>query len=419
MPDKSHLSDWNDLLDSLFLSGKSVGLGIFNDDGFLLDANQVMCNFLNTGTDFKNPQNHFVNPSLEVLLTNKTDGLIFDGLLTIGDYRSTSYNLVAKIYRRNESLLVFAEADVVHLFNENNKMSKLNREVNNLQRQLIREKMNLQETLKELKETQQMLVHSEKMNALGKLVAGVAHEINNPISFIYSNVFSLEKYISEIISAYEELETLTKLSGQPEVLNQIEDIRKKNDLEFLIDDIADISAQSKNGLERVKVIVEDLRKFSRLDEAELKEIDLIDNIRSTMGIANIEFSSRTIHVKLIAPEKLIAECFPGQLNQAVLNVLINAAQAITSTGEISVSVEEIEPNILVTVTDNGCGIPENIQKKIFDPFFTTKPVGSGTGLGLSITYKIITELHKGSIEVESVDGKGSIFKLSIPKKQIK
>jgi len=419
MPDKSHLSDWNDLLDSLFLSGKSVGLGIFNDDGFLLDANQVMCNFLNTGTDFKNPQNHFVNPSLEVLLTNKTDGLIFDGLLTIGDYRSTSYNLVAKIYRRNESFLVFAEADVVHLFNENNKMSKLNREVNNLQRQLIREKMNLQETLKELKETQQMLVHSEKMNALGKLVAGVAHEINNPISFIYSNVFSLEKYISEIISAYEELETLTKLSGQPEVLNQIEDIRKKNDLEFLIDDIADISAQSKNGLERVKVIVEDLRKFSRLDEAELKEIDLIDNIRSTMGIANIEFSSRTIHVKLIAPEKLIAECFPGQLNQAVLNVLINAAQAITSTGEISVSVEEIEPNILVTVTDNGCGIPENIQKKIFDPFFTTKPVGSGTGLGLSITYKIITELHKGSIEVESVEGKGSIFKLSIPKKQIK
>lgn len=417
MPDKSHLSVWNDLLDSLILSGKSIGLGIFNDEGLLLDANQVMCNFLDTGTDFKNPKNHIVNPSLEELLTHKTDGLIFHGLLTISDYQSTSYTLIARVFRRDRWLLIFAEADVVDLFSENKKMSKLNQEVNNLQRQLIKEKMNLQQTLNELKETQQMLVHSEKMNALGKLVAGVAHEINNPISFIYSNVFSLEKYIAEIVHAYSELETEARTANEPGKQERINEIREKNDLDFLINDISDITKQSKIGLERVKTIVEDLRKFSRLDEADMKHIDLIDNIRSTIGIASIEFTARNIRVELIAPEKLMVECFPGQLNQAVLNLLINAAQAIVCDGEISILVERFDSTVFISISDNGCGIPENIQNKIFDPFFTTKPIGSGTGLGLSITYKIITDLHKGNIEVDSIIGKGSTFKISIPIKQ--
>lgn len=401
------------------LDGRSTAVGVFDFHGHLLDANHAMSYFLDIDPNEKSPRNSFVNPEFSVFAENPNSGQIFEGIQTIGDRLNVSYSLAAKVFRKENTILVFAEADVQQLFTDNKKMSQLNQEVNNLQRQLIREKMNLQQTLKELKETQQMLVHSEKMNAMGKLVAGVAHEINNPISFVYSNVFSLEKYISEIVTAYSELETLTKSSGQAEIVNQISEIRKKNDLDFLIDDIADISAQSKNGLERVKTIVEDLRKFSRLDEAEMKQIDLIENIRSTMGIAGIEFSTRNIKVQLVVPEVLMLECFPGQLNQAILNVLINAAQAIDSNGEIIVSVMESGSDVQISVEDNGCGIPENIQEKIFDPFFTTKPVGSGTGLGLSITYKIITGLHHGKISVISKLGKGSIFNLSIPKSQEK
>jgi signal transduction histidine kinase len=313
--------------------------------------------------------------------------------------------------------LVYAEADVPDLFEENKKMSVLNQEVNNLQRQLIKEKKNLQATLTELKETQQMLVHAEKMNALGKLVAGVAHEINNPIAFVYSNVFSLEKYIGELVQSYVELEGLVEARTDQEINRMAKDIREKYDLDFLVDDISDMTIQSKTGLERVKTIIEDLRKFSRLDEAEMKEIDLIDNLSSTVGIAGLEFSKRNIRLKLDTPEKLMVECFPGQLNQALLNVIVNAAQAIEADGNITISVNEDLAVVQIKITDDGCGIPETIRSKIFDPFFTSKPIGTGTGLGLSITYKIITELHQGRIEVDSTVGKGSTFILSIPNKQ--
>jgi len=376
-----------------------------------------MCYFMNADLIEKQTKNSFVNPEFTHFTKNTSSGLVFEGLLTIGDFEAISYSLEAKVFRRNDTILVLAEADVPHLFTENKKMSQLNQEVNNLQRQLIREKSNLQRTLKELKETQQMLVHSEKMNALGKLVAGVAHEINNPVAFVYSNVFSLEKYISDLVQSYSELEELVRTGTDQKIVGRINEIRERYDLDFLVDDISDMTTQSKTGLERVKTIIEDLRKFSRLDEAEMKEIDLIDNISSTIGIAGLEISKRNIRLKLETPEKLMIECFPGQLNQALLNVIVNAAQAIDNDGNITISVNEDEPNVQIKVTDDGCGIQENIRTKIFDPFFTSKPVGSGTGLGLSITYKIITELHRGSIEVISTVGQGSTFILSIPKKQ--
>jgi len=394
-----------------------MAVGIFDLSGKLLDANQAMCYFLNADLIVKQAKNSFVNPEFTYFSSNTSSGLVFEGLLTIGDLEATSYSLEAKVFRKNNAILVFAEADVPQLFGENKKMSQLNQEVNNLQRQLIREKSNLQITLKELKDTQQMLIHSEKMNAMGKLVAGVAHEINNPIAFVYSNVFSLEKYIGELVQSYVELEELAKTSTDQKVSGMTKEIREKYDLNFLVDDISDMTIQSKTGLERVKTIIEDLRKFSRLDEAEMKEIDLIDNLSSTVGIAGLEFSKRNIRLKLETPEKLMIECFPGQLNQALLNVIVNAAQAIEKDGNVTISVHEDLANIQIRITDDGCGIPENIRSKIFDPFFTTKPVGSGTGLGLSITYKIITELHHGSIEVDTIVGQGSTFILSIPKKQ--
>lgn len=413
------IQDWSDLIDNLFLKGGSIAIGVFDLNGQMLDANEAMYYFLDTNPLEKKPKNSFVNPLFIDFCKKSTDEEeIFEGVLTIGNLEDISYSLEAKVFRRNGYILVFAEADVRQLFVENKKMSRLNQEVNNLQRQLIKEKVNLQETLKALKETQLMLVHSEKMNAMGKLVAGVAHEVNNPIAFVYSNMFSIEKGIDEIIRSYIELEELIQINCNAEIVSKALETREKNDLDFLMNDLTDMTKQSKTGIQRVKTIVEDLRNFSRLDEAEIKLIELIRNIFATVSIASLEFSERNIQYEFIAPEKLMIECYPGQLNQALLNVIINATQAIESGGKIIIIVKEDELNVHITVSDNGCGIPESIKDKIFDPFFTTKPVGRGTGLGLSITYKIIVELHKGTLKVDSNIGKGTSITMSIPKRQI-
>jgi two-component system, NtrC family, sensor kinase len=412
----NRLSDWANLICDLSINGKSVAIGLFNLYGRLLDANLPMCYFLDTTLNELNPKNSFVNPPFSTIVSSIDSETPNEELMTIGNYGLVSYTLNGKAFRRGDHILIFAEADVPDLFEENKKMSSLNQEVNNLQRQLIKEKKNLQNTLAELKETQQMLIHSEKMNAMGQLVAGVAHELNNPISFVYSNIFSLEKYMNEIYESYTQVENLIDKNGNEELVGEVAKIRKQNDLEFLMEDIADMAKESKVGVERIKTIVEDLRRFSRLDESEIKQIDLIENIHSTISIAKVEISKKKIDFKFKSPQELIIECYPGQLNQAILNVLINAIQAVDEGGKVSLTVCPVGENIVITVKDNGPGIPEEIKKRIFEPFFTTKPVGSGTGLGLSITYKIINDLHKGSIQVESESKKETIFTIAIPEK---
>lgn len=412
----SHFSDWTDLICELLNQAVSVSIGIFNTDGQLLEANPAMCYFLDTDRSELKPKNLFINPDFSYFLSEESKELVFDGLMTIGNYADVSFVLQSQVYKRNDQILVVAEADVGNLFDENKKMSVLNQEVNNLQRQLIKEKKNLQVTLTELKETQQLLIHSEKMNAMGKLVAGVAHEVNNPIAFVYSNLFSLDKYVAEVFDTIRQYENAAALNGNQELITTIKQLREKNDLDYLEEDISEMTKESKVGIERVKTIVEDLRRFSRLDESDIKQVDLIENIRSTISIARAEISKKNIDLQFTSPENLTIECFPGQLNQAILNVLINAIDAVQPGGHISLLVTDENDKVNIEVSDDGHGIPEEIKNRIFEPFFTTKPVGSGTGLGLSITYKIIHDLHKGTIEVESEVQQGTKIKLTIPKK---
>jgi signal transduction histidine kinase len=341
---------------------------------------------------------------------------IFEGLLTIGNFDDVNYILPSKVLRKDDQIMIYAEVDVPQMFEDNKKMSQLNHEVNNLQKQLIVEKKILQNTLTELKETQQMLIQSEKMNALGKLVAGVAHELNNPISFVYSNIFSLEEYIAEIFRSYREMEELIRQSDHPGLIGKADEIRTTNDIDFLYEDIMEITRESRNGIERVKQIVEDLVKFSRMAEPEIKVVDLVENIQSSVAIARSEIVKKKIQYVYDGPPRLMIECYPGQLNQAILNILINAVHAVDMEGNIVLSVSKAGGNVVISVKDDGCGIPSEIKERIFDPFFTTKPVGSGTGLGLSITYKMIHDLHKGSIEVVSESGKGTMMILTIPEK---
>jgi two-component system, NtrC family, sensor kinase len=406
------LTEWAEELGLALSDSNSFGIALFVDDGKLLFVNAAISSLC---ADFNSTS--LLHPTFEKLVSFEiSDSLIFSGYLTIGKYNNVNTSIEAKVYRKANRILITGGINVSDLIEQNKTMHSLNLKVTNLQRQLTQEKAELERTMKELKETQQMLIHSEKMNAMGKLVAGVAHELNNPISFVYSNIFSLEKYIAGVYKSYLQVENLVRKNGNEELVDEVAKIRKKNELEFLMDDIADMAKESKVGIERIKTIVEDLRRFSRLDESEIKQIDLIENIRSTLSIVRAEINKKNIDFKFVGPDTLTIECYPGQLNQAILNVLINAFQAVGEGGKVSLVVSKDVGNIIIAVKDNGCGIPNDIKQKIFDPFFTTKPVGSGTGLGLSITYKIINDLHKGSIQVESESNKETIFTIAIPDK---
>ncbi len=404
-----------DMLPALLEASQSAAIGVFGADAAAVWTNNAMRIFLNTGENATEKPNRFVNPTLDELAATTGEGRIFEGIMTIGNGFDISYALDGQVYKKDNQLLIFAEANIAELFEANHHMSALNQEINNLQRQLIREKRTLEATLLELKETQAMLVQSEKMNSLGKMVAGIAHEINNPIAYVYSNTFSLERAAGDFIEACHEITGLLKQTGDENLISKLQQIKQEKDIEYLIDDIPEMFKETKSGLERVKKIVEDLRKFSRLDESDIKYIDLIENISSTLTIVKSEMAKKNIEFSMEAPNMLYMDCYPGQLNQALLNMLINATQAVEKNGKIKLKVEDLGNEVMITISDNGCGIPKEIQTKIFDPFFTTKDVGSGTGLGLSITYKIITDLHQGKIEVISAPQAGATFKISLKK----
>ncbi len=268
-----------------------------------------------------------------------------------------------------------------------------------LEKDLAREQDELRNTLEELKANEAQLVHSEKMAGLGKLVAGVAHELNNPIGFIYANMDHFRRYIGELRKVCE-----TASLGEEE---ENRSARAFQTLNKLIDSCSD-------GAQRIKEIVLDLRTFSRLDEAELKAVDILEGIESTLTLMEHHLKDRVVVVKDF--EKLPpVVCYAGQLNQVFMNLIQNAADAIEGEGEVTISTRAMDNEVRISVADTGVGIPEEIQKQVFDPFFTTKDVGKGTGLGLSTSYGIVKK-HGGSIEVKSEIGKGSEFSIILPLK---
>lgn len=270
----------------------------------------------------------------------------------------------------------------------------------------------LTDTLEKLKATQGQLIQQEKMASLGQLVAGVAHELNNPIGFIYANFPHLEEYAQTLISLVDELRSLS-LSEKDR--RTFEARLEAADLGFLREDLMKIIRSGQSGATRVKEIISSLRSFSRLDEAVEKLARLEDGLDDTLALLQHQFKKR-IEVVRDYRLNLSVLCHPGQLNQVFMNILYNAIQAIQGAGVITVSTRREDGWAVVAISDTGRGIPAEIQNRIFDPFFTTKKVGEGTGLGLSISYGII-EKHGGHIELESEVGRGTTFTLYIPLKQ--
>jgi signal transduction histidine kinase len=284
----------------------------------------------------------------------------------------------------------------------------------------------LEAMLHQLQQTQLQLVQSEKMSSLGQLVAGLAHEINNPINFIYGNVTYANSYIREVLHILELYQKHYPLP-QAEIQQAIESV----DLDFLAVDLPRLLSSMKVGSERIREIVKSLRSFSRLDEAELKPANVHEGLDSTLMILQHRLKARVdrpdIQVIKDYGEVPFIDCYPGQLNQVFMHVLSNSIDALDEKTQANLGARQdhsyeirIQTRMLnaerieISITDTGMGMNEKTCAKLFDPFFTTKPIGKGTGLGLSISYQIVVERHQGSLCCQSVPGRGTKFTIGLP-----
>ncbi|MBD2596340.1 PAS domain-containing sensor histidine kinase [Nostoc spongiaeforme FACHB-130] len=277
----------------------------------------------------------------------------------------------------------------------------------------------LEQALQELQHTQLQLIQTEKMSSLGQLVAGVAHEINNPVSFIFGNLKHAYQYTQNLLNILKLYQ-----SHYPEPDLEIKEEAENCDLEFLVEDLPKLYSSMTVGANRISEIVASLRSFSRLDESDLKIANIHQGLDSTLMILEHRLVSKTDRPKILVIKEYgnlpLVECYAGQLNQVFMNILLNAIDALEENFQQltpTIYIRTAMPNstqVKISIIDNGAGMSDEVRQKIFDPFFTSKPVGKGTGMGLSISYQIITNRHQGSLKCISSPGKGAEFIITIP-----
>ncbi|WP_159785928.1 sensor histidine kinase [Sodalinema gerasimenkoae] len=281
----------------------------------------------------------------------------------------------------------------------------------------------LEQTLADLKEAQLRLIQTEKMSSLGQLVAGIAHELNNPATFIQGNLSALQDYFEtllELLNAYEQVEALES--------TQLHQLKETLELEYVLEDLPKSLKSTQSGVTRIASIVESLRNFARLDESERKTVDITQGIKNTISLLRSRLEAAQIQVSQTYESIPMVDCYPGLLNQSVLAILNNAIDALrqrpfpektaadATPRKLAVTVGNDAPmaQIKITIADNGPGIPPEVQQKMFDPFFTTKPVGQGTGLGLAIAYQIIVQDHGGQLDCHATPDQGTAFTIILP-----
>ena len=274
----------------------------------------------------------------------------------------------------------------------------------------------LQRTYRRLAGAQEQLLQSEKMASIGQLAAGVAHEINNPIGYVHSNLGTLQEYTGALMALIEGYANALAADDPASARETIRGMRERLDFDFISGDLPQLLAESREGIERVTKLVQDLKDFSRVGRDEpMRPSDLERGLESTLNIVWNDLKYKVRIEKHYGTLPLV-ECHASEINQVLMNLLINAGQAIGERGTISLATGSEDDEAWITISDSGCGIPEEALQKIFDPFFTTKPIGRGTGLGLAICYSIVAK-HHGRIEVSSRVGAGTTFRVVLPVRQ--
>jgi PAS domain S-box-containing protein len=373
------------------------------------------------------------------LLNRRKDGKVFYTSTSVSKRVDKNGDFIALVWfqrditqrKRYQEEMIRIEkekTETLRILHENE--SAINRSLSRAKRELLEknlelekrtfeleaEKKRLKEAYVKLNQMQTQLLQSEKLASLGQLAAGVAHEMNNPIGFVNSNLGTLDEYVKDIkklLEKYEKMEKIIKEDKSKERLSQeIDELKEQINLAFVLEDFDKIISESQDGTQRVKSIVENLRDFSHVGKGKLEFADINKGIESTLNIVRNELKYKAEVIKEYGDIPQI-ECLPQQLNQVFMNLLVNAAQAITTHGQIKIKTYQKGRNIIIEISDTGAGIPRENITRIFEPFFTTKEVGKGTGLGLSVAYGIIQK-HNGKIEVESEVNKGTTFRIILP-----
>ncbi|UZQ53312.1 ATP-binding protein [Trichothermofontia sichuanensis B231] len=345
--------------------------------------------------------------------------------------RESDFSLQAPVLTQDEvGILAIAFNRLIQTVAEYTQALELSRQT--LEERVEERTQELQEALKNIRQAQSQLIQAEKMSSLGQLVAGVAHEINNPVNFIHGNLVHADEYIQELLELLDLYRS--HLQNHPLPIREKEE---EIDLEFLRQDLPKLLNSMKVGADRIRDIVHSLRNFSRLDEATLKEVDIHEGLDSTLMILQNRLKAKPKHPEIRVIKQYgqlpLVECYAGQLNQVFMNVLTNAIDALDEyagqrsptdlaahPGTITIRTAAIDDSqVVIRIADNGPGMTPEVQQRLFDPFFTTKPVGKGTGMGMSISYQIITEYHNGHIECRSEPGQGAEFIITIPTRQDK
>lgn len=310
------------------------------------------------------------------------------------------------------------EADLYRRAYERERQARISAEqvVEDTTRELYLKNQKLEESLKQLKDQQRVLIQNEKLAMLGTLAAGIAHEINNPMAFVHANLESLADYLEPYQELVErQAKALDLPADQQQAAKQeIQQFIKSSDLEFFQEELPDLMSDTRDGLERVREIVGNLRTFARTHTQERRSADLVSGIQSTLKLLNSQFRTEVIVHQSLQPLPLV-NCNLPELNQVFLNLLVNAGHAVEGRkgATISISTRADKDRVYIEIADNGCGMSEAVKEQIFVPFFTTKPVGKGTGMGMSIAYGIVVD-HGGEIEVESTEDVGTKFTVSLP-----
>ena len=362
---------------------------------------------------------YFVKFSFEFFALIIILGVIFSLMIakSISKPLLTMENTISKIGEGDLS----GRLDYTYYYEINKLIQSYNSMADALQRLYSSLEAQVQDRTKELKNayaelqnTQAMMLHSEKMKSLGELVAGIMHEINNPINFIYGNMIHLNNYSQDLINIIDEY-TKFDASLKQEEKTDVDNLKQEIDYEFIKSDLPDLIKSCKEGADRAKNIIQDLKRFSRMEEVAITDVDLNHEIDMTLNILHNKLKNKAeVHKEFMENMPKI-EAYGGQLNQVFMNILDNAVGAIQDKGDIWIRINEDnkKEHLVIEIEDNGVGMDEETARKIFNPFFTTKPVGKGTGLGLSITYKIIKN-HQGDIKVESQPNMGTKFIITLP-----